>query len=124
VARTDVGGTGRLARPANRPADGGLAIGTARAERKGRTVTVTLAGTVVPAATGKISATVRDLRGARASTKIRKGRWKLTLRVRLSRTARPPSRLRLTIAYAGDRSHRAKTMTRRLQISVAPTQGV
>ena len=103
-----------------RPADAGLAIGTASARRAGRrVVTVSVAGTVVPAAAGRVTVTATEVPGAgrRATTTIRKGRWHLTLRIRLA--GRTPARLRLTVDYSGDRSHRTKSLHRRVSITSA-----
>src|SRR4051794_28615677 len=100
------------------PADGGMAIGTARAERKGRTLYIEVAGTVVPAATGRVTATVKGVKGAplKLTTRIRRGRWHLSLKIRLT-ADKPPPRVRVTIAYSGDRSHRARTFTRTLTVT-------
>jgi hypothetical protein len=105
---------------AQSPADAGLAIGVARARRAGRTVIVTVTGTVVPAATGRVTVTAKDITGTgrRMGATIHQGRWHVTLHIRLSGRKRP-TRVRLTIAYSGDRSHRAKSVDRRVPITHA-----
>ena len=71
VARAaDRGPGSRASAPAaiaGSPANGGLAIGTARAGAGAGPLTITLAGTVVPAATGTVTARARDVRAPGAA---------------------------------------------------------